>query len=499
MVESRSIFTLFHQWPEEQDVPLQWLSGKREALKRFRSRASERLGLLRFKETVLERRVPETPWYQGDGATLTTLLAVQVITGATMTLFYSNSIDYAYKSVWNITHNEPMGWLVRGIHYWSAGIMVVMLISHFFRHLLLGGYKPPREGAWTIGVIQFFLVLTMSFTGYALRWDERSIYAVRVVLNMFNNVPLIGDDLVLLVQGGSEIGSMTLSRFFSVHVIIVPLLLLGLVGFHLYLVVIHGVTSRAEREQPVESAREQKKVYKKAAESKEAGEWFHPHTVLLTGTMAFTVFCIVYVLALAAGPRELYPEANLTEPSMPMEEWWFAWYSSLIALMPRKVVPVFYWAFPLLLFFSMLLLPLLDRGPNRGVRRRPIWAVFVSFCIIGLIALSVLRMKSPWTGWPSPNPPPIPSGIVLNETAERGRILFARKGCNSCHAVSSHGRKVGPDLARIEHRLSPTELGNYILSPPEGVPMPSYRGILTREELDSIVDFVLVAQTFPRQ
>ncbi len=480
-------------------MTLQWLSRKRERLKSFRRKAAERLGLVRFRETVLERRVPETPWYQGDGATLTTLLMIQVVTGAAMILFYSNSMDHAYQSVRNITDNEPLGWLTRGIHYWSAGIMVVMLLSHFLRHLLLGGYKAPREGTWTIGVFQFFLVLTMSFTGYVLRWDERAVYAVRVVLNMFNNVPFIGDDLVLLVQGGPEIGSFTLTRIFAVHVLIVPLLLLALVGFHLYLVVVHGVTSKAERRQPVGSAAEHKEIYKEASESEEHGEWFHPHTMLLTGSMAFAVFCVVFILALVEGPQELYPEANLTGTSTPIEEWWFAWYSSLIALLPSRVAPLFYVAFPLLSFVFMLLLPLLDRSPNRGVRNRPLWALFVCSCVIGLLALSALRLTSPWTGWPDSSPPPAPPGVVLSEAAERGRINFARYGCNSCHAISSHGRKVGPDLARIKHRLSPAELRNYILAPAEGAPMPAYRGRLTQEDLDSLVEFVLVAQTFPRE
>jgi ubiquinol-cytochrome c reductase cytochrome b subunit len=470
-----------------------------EKLKADKKSIGERFGLIRFKDKVLKRRVPESPWYQGDGATLTTLFMIQVATGLTMALTYSNAVDYAYESVRYITYEQPLGWLVRGIHYWSAGTMVVMLILHFFRHLLLGGYKAPREGTWTLGVFQFFLVLTMSFTGYVLRWDERAIYAVSVVLNMFHNVPLIGEELVLLVQGGAQVGATTLTRFFAVHVLIVPLLLLGLIGFHLYLVVIHGVTSKPEREQPVGSAKEQKKVYKAASESEEHGEWFHPDTMLLTGFMAFTVFCIVFAIALIVGPREMYPEANLVSPSMPQEEWWFWWYSFLIAQLPPAIAPAFYVAFPLFLFIGMLLLPILDRSPNRGVRNRPIWAVLVVLCFVGILFLTDLRRRSPWTGWPDPNPPPIPAGVTLGEEAERGRQLFARLGCNSCHAISSHGREVGPDLARIEHRLSRSELRNYILEPPEGVPMPSYRGRLSEEELDRVAEFVLAAQTFPRE
>ncbi len=471
----------------------------KESKKSVATQIAERFGLVRFYRHVLERRVPATPWYQGDGATLTTLFMVQIVTGITMTLYYTNAADHAYDSVLHITHGVTLGWLVRGIHYWGAGFMVVMLVSHVLRHLVLGGYKPPREGTWIIGVFQFFLVITMSFTGYILRWDERGVYAARVALNMFNHVPIIGDDLVFLVQGGPQLGSTTLTRIFSVHVWIVPLLLLALVGYHLYLIVIHGVTSYVERRQPVETAEEQKEIYKKAAESEEHGEWFHPETMLLTGTMAFVVFLIVFTVALLWGPREMYPEGNLVERSMPSEEWWFWWYSALIAQLPPAVSPFFLVLFPIFLFLGLLLLPLLDRGPNRGFRKRPIWTGFVLVSVIGLLYLTDLRVRSPWTGWPDPNPPPVPAGIALADGAEMGRLLFARYGCNSCHSVSGHGREVGPDLARIDHRLSPTELRSYVLGPPAEVPMPSYRGRISEPDLERVVEFVLVAQTFPRE
>ncbi len=464
----------------------------------LKKKAAQRIGYLPFKDKVLERRVPETPLYQGDGAALTLLLLIQVLTGVTMTLYYTNAADYAYDSVRHITHALPLGWLVRGMHYWSAGIMVVMLVLHFFRHLLLGGYKAPREGTWVIGVLQFFLVLTMSFTGYVLRWDERAVHAVGVVLNMFHNVPFFGDELVLLMQGGGRIGSMTLTRFFSIHVWIVPLLLIGLVGIHLYLVVLHGVTSRAEQRKPVRTAEEQKRLYKEAALS-ERGEWFHPETMLKTGGMAFLVFSLAFTLALAVGPREMYPEANLIRTSMPREEWWFWWYSSLIAQLPPAVAQVFNVAFPVLLFLGMMLLPFLDRGENRGFRKRPFWTGFVILCLVAILWLTHLRTESPWTGWPDPEPPPVPAGVTLSGEAELGRHLFARYGCNSCHAVASHGRRVGPDLARIRHRMSRDELRNFILQPLEDVPMPSYRGRISPADLDRVVDFVLVAQTFPRE
>jgi ubiquinol-cytochrome c reductase cytochrome b subunit len=279
----------------------------------------------------------------------------------------------------------------------------------------------------------------------------------------------------------------------------VPLFLVGLVGIHLYLIVLHGVTSKAEQKKPVKTAKEQKRVYKKASESEARGEWFHPHTMFLTGSLAFIIFASAFTIALVTGPREMYPEGNLVAQSMPREEWWFWWYSAAIALMPPLLSPVFLVAFPLSLFVSMLLLPFLDRGTNRGLRKRPLWTIFVVFCLIGLLWLTDLRTRSPWTGWPDPDPPETPHGFVLSETSEMGRRRFAEYGCNSCHAVSGQGRRVGPDLARIDHPFSMQWMRDFILAPPREVAMPAYKNHITEEALDQVVNYVMVAQTFPRE
>jgi ubiquinol-cytochrome c reductase cytochrome b subunit len=460
---------------------------------------ADRFGFKPIQQNVLDRRVPKTPWYFGDGATLAGLFGVLVLTGMMMGLSYSPSPDSAYQSVKYITERQFLGWFVRGLHYWSAGLMMVMLFAHLFRQILLGGYKFPREGTWLIGVLLFFGVLTMSFTGYLLRWDERAIYAIKVVLHMFDRVPLIGEYLVLLVQGDAEMGPLTLTRLFAVHVLIVPMLLMGLIGFHLYLVIYHGVTSRGERRQPVQTPEDQKRIYKEEAHSEERGETFHPRTTFQSGLMAIIVIGFAVVLTLIWGPADLYPEANLVDPSVPAEEWWYWWYSALIALLPSWIAPWFVVVFPIALFLVLVALPFVDRGPNRGMRRRPIALVIVVICIIGLLYLSDLRRRSPWTGWPDPNPPQVPAGVELAADAEQGRLLFAQYGCNSCHAVAGDGAAVAVDLARITRRLSREELRAYILNPPADVAMPRFEGRLTEEELDRIVEYVLVAQTFPRE
>jgi ubiquinol-cytochrome c reductase cytochrome b subunit len=458
-----------------------------------------RLGLDVAANATLFRKVPKTAWYQGDGACLAVLLLVQFTTGAILTLTYANSIDDAYASVEFITQQQTMGWFIRGLHYWSAGLMVLMLVFHVMRMLLVGGYKAPREGTWIIGVLLFFLIIIMSYSGYVLRWDERGLYAVRVLLNILHNVPVIGEYLVVLVQGGNEINASTLTRYFSVHVIIVPGLLLILTGYHLYLVILHGPTSKAERKIPVKTAEEHEALYEMAKASDQEGEDFWPMTMATSGIMSFVVMVTGIVLTLTLGPAELYPPANLTDISFPSEEWWFWWYSALIAMLSPKWAPLFMVWFPIILFLLMIILPLLDRTPRRGISNRPFWVVTVGLMTMTLLGLSAYRMSSPWTAWPSHDLPPYPKDFIATQEINQGREVFVKYGCNSCHGVAGHGPRVGPDITEIKKIKTRREMEEVILRPPAHYAMPGYEGRMSEEELKHVIEFVFVLQIQARR
>ncbi len=465
-----------------------------ERMKAIADWALDRFAVKQIEKSLMDRRVAKGTWYHGDGAALFLLFNLLLITGAFLSLSYSPSLEGAYPSVRYITDHQTLGWFVRGLHYWSAGLMVVMLVFHLFRQILLGGYKSPREGTWLIGVLLFFAIIATSLLGYVLRWDERAIYGLRVALNLMYRVPVIGESLVLLVQGGPHIGSQTLPRIYAVHVIFVPLLLLALVGYHMYLVVVHGIIGPTERTQPVASSEEQKRLYKADAMSEERGEIFFPYTAAKSGAMAGVVFLVVVVLTLVLGPGKLYPEANLVEPSYPMEEWWWSWYSALAALLPPWLATTFYVGFPIVLFLLLVSLPFLDRSPRRGLRNRPVAIALVSLGVIVILSLSSLRARSPWTAYPRAEPPPVPDGVVLSPQAEQGRQLFAQYGCNSCHPIDGHGPQFAPDLAASRSILSHAEFRRYILNPPDDIAMPPYEGRLTDDELERIIDFVMHVQ-----
>lgn len=459
----------------------------------------DRFALRPIYEKLLNRRVPRAPWYSGDGSTLMALLGVQVLSGAVLALTYSPAVDSAYASVLYITEQQTAGWFIRGLHYWAAGAAMVVLTFHLLRQLLFAGYKSPREGTWIVGVLLFFCMLLMAYTGYLLRWDERAIHGIRVMLHMLSRIPWIGEALVLFAQGGRDLGPTTLTRLYALHVLVVPLVMFSLVAYHVYLVVVRGTITAAEQQQPVHSAEEQKRLYDQEKESEQGGEFFFPATMLKAGTMATVVLLVTLVLTLTLGPQKLYPEANLTAPSIPSEEWWFWWFSGLIALLPAAIAPWFVVLLPIAALGLLLLLPFLDRNPNRGVRRRPVWAAIVVVLVMTLLALTDYRRRSTFTGWPDQPPPPVPAGMTLPPVAEQGRLLFAQYGCNSCHAVAGHGRHVAVDIASLQGQMSRDKIREYILQPPEGIAMPAYEGRLSEEELTALTEFCHVAQTFPLQ
>lgn len=459
----------------------------------------DRFGLGPIWDHVLDRNVPKDPWYHGDGMALLVLLTVLVVTGVLLSMGYSPSVSEAYQSVNYITHQQTLGWFIRGLHYWSGGLMVVMLFLHVCRQLILGGYKSPREGTWLIGVILLAIVLTTSLLGYVLRWDQRGFYALRALLSGLQSMPVGGEQLVLLTQGGPDITSLTLSRLFAMHVIVLPLLLLLFVGYHVYLVILHGTTTLAERKEPIETVEEQRELYQAQAEHPVKGEVFFPTAVIKISPWSLLAVTLAIGLTIVFGPRALMAPASESVASPVSEEWWFAWYSALVAMMPPAIAPTFQWLFPVAVFLCLVLLPFVDRSPLRGWRNRPVAATLVVVMVLGILALSWLRYQSPWTALPASHPPATPEGIVLTAEAEQGRMLFLQFGCTGCHSIAGSGKaKVATDLARMETLYSQSELRQYILHPPEGVSMPSYAERISEDDLECIVAFVLVAQTFRR-
>jgi menaquinol-cytochrome c reductase cytochrome b subunit len=204
----------------------------------------ERSGLVGATRYFLFRKVPgDSGWAHTLGSATLTAFLVQAITGVILAMFYKPDPEHAYSSIQHITNDVTFGWLVRGMHRWGASVFIILLFFHMARVFLYGAYKYPRELNWIIGVLLLILGMFEGFTGYLLPFDQTAYWATVVGMNITANGPFVGGIMAQILQGGPEIGGDTLSRFYSLHMLIAPGLIFALIGLHLYLVIRLGVSS----------------------------------------------------------------------------------------------------------------------------------------------------------------------------------------------------------------------------------------------------------------
>ncbi len=204
----------------------------------------ERSGLVGAIKYFLFRRVPrDTSWAQTLGSASLTAFLVQAITGVILAFYYKPDPDKAYESIQIITNDLTLGWLVRGMHRWGASVFIILMFLHMARVFLYGAYKYPRELNWIVGVLLLALGMGEGFTGYLLPWDQTAYWATVVGININGTAPFLGPFIAQFLQGGASIGADTLSKFYSIHMLVLPGAIAGLIGLHLYLVIRLGVTS----------------------------------------------------------------------------------------------------------------------------------------------------------------------------------------------------------------------------------------------------------------
>jgi quinol-cytochrome oxidoreductase complex cytochrome b subunit len=212
----------------------------------------ERTGAVRGTKWFLFRNVPrDISWLQTLGSAALTAFIVQALTGGILAMYYepSSSIDpvtgkpVAYSTIESITSELTLGWLVRGMHRWGASVFIILLFLHMGRVFLFGAYKYPRELTWITGVLILATGMLMGFTGYLLPWDQTAYWASAVGINLNGTAPFAGPWLAQFLAGGPEIGTETLPKFYAMHMLLIPGLLIPLIGIHIYLVTRLGVSS----------------------------------------------------------------------------------------------------------------------------------------------------------------------------------------------------------------------------------------------------------------
>jgi menaquinol-cytochrome c reductase cytochrome b subunit len=231
------------------DAPLEWVE--------------ERSGFVGLVEAFLFRNVPrDTSWLQTLGSSLLVVFLFQATTGVLLAMNYDPSPAGAYNSIRFITDDATLGWLIRGMHKWGSTVMVILLFLHMARTFFFGAYKYPRELTWISGAILFILVMAMSFTGYLLVFDQRAYWATVVGVNINGTAPILGPYLADFLKAGPEFGGQTLSRFYSLHMLVIPGGIFTFIFIHMWLVVKLGVTSP-----PWSKSRYDESVAREAVES----------------------------------------------------------------------------------------------------------------------------------------------------------------------------------------------------------------------------------------
>jgi menaquinol-cytochrome c reductase cytochrome b subunit len=212
------------------NFPLDWLE--------------ERSGLVGGVKYFLFRKVPgDINWMQTLGSATLTAFIVQAVTGVILAMYYKPTPEAAYSSIQNITDHVTMGWLVRGMHKWGASVFIILMFLHMGRVFLFGAYKYPRELNWIVGVLILAMGMMEGFTGYLLPWDQTAYWASVVGINLNGTAPFLGPFLAQFLRGGQEIGADTLTHFYSLHMLVIPGAIIGLITLHLYLIIRLGVTS----------------------------------------------------------------------------------------------------------------------------------------------------------------------------------------------------------------------------------------------------------------
>ncbi len=389
-------------------------------MKRLLAFLESRAGASSLWRTFADEAVPvRRAWLFTLGSAALVALVVQAVTGLALALAYAPTPDHAWESVRAIQTKLPAGALVRGLHHWGASAIVVLAALHLTRTFLFASYKKPRELNWLVGVALLLLILAFGFTGYLLPWDQKAYWATVVGTRVPRALPVVGPAASRVMAGGSVVGAATLTRFYAVHVVLLPLLTFGLVAAHLLLLRKHGhagPTSAPDPRQP-----------------------FFPYQAARDAVVGLAVVLVLFALA-SGSPAPLERVADPADTTyVPRPEWYFLPLFQLLKFFRGPLEPFGTAVLPGVSMLLLALVPWLDRGASRSPRDRKPVVVAGALAGAGLLALLVFgTLDAPKTKPASG----LGSGDVPDPRLLGGLAAYERRGCASCH-----GSEVAPPPA----------------------------------------------------
>ncbi|MDC1311177.1 cytochrome b N-terminal domain-containing protein [Burkholderiales bacterium] len=333
-------------------------------------------------------------WYFFGGLAIF-VLGIQILSGIFLTMHYKPDADKAFASVEYIMRDVPLGWLIRYVHSTGASLFFVVIYLHMFRALLYGSYRKPRELLWIFGMVIYLCLMAEAFFGYLLPWGQMSYWGAQVIVNLFGAVPLIGPDLAVWIRGDYVVSDATLSRFFALHVIAVPIALLGLVVAHI--LSLHEVGSN--NPDGIDIKKNKDPISGKPLD----GIPFHPYYTV-KDIFGLVIFMIIFAFIVFFAPEMggYFLEHNNFIPADPLKTpdhiapvWYFTPFYSIL----RAVPPMFGSQFPGVLAMGgavviLFFLPWLDRSPVRSIRYKgPLFKISLTIFVASFLLLGYLGLK----------------------------------------------------------------------------------------------------------
>ena len=409
-------------------------------------------------------------WIHTLGSLLLVYLLFQTVTGILLALYYSPAPEHAHASVRFIRNELTFGTLVHQLHHHGASFIMATAVLHLTRSFVLGAYKKPRELLWMSGVALLVLLTGFAFTGYLLPYDQNGYWASVVGLNLMADAPLVGPAARQLLTGGyEELGAVALSRFFLLHICVLPLALLALVGFHLRVLQKTGSAGPIGAPDPPGASRP-----------------FFPLQAFKDVVVAAAGAVALLLVALLVPVEDHGPASTNLGSFEPRPEWYFLPHFELLRRTPAGLQQFATFWLPAAGGAALFLLPWIDRGADRAPSRRKGVMLAGLAALLAAVMLGVLGARH---GAADTQPPP--GGGDLDPVARGRALFFGDMECSTCHVVDGEGVEFGPDLSRVASKVKDDFFAPFLRDPASFYPltdMPAFDG--TEQELQAILAYL---------
>jgi ubiquinol-cytochrome c reductase cytochrome b subunit len=440
---------------------------------------------------TMEHRVPRdtASFFYVFGSAALTVFMLQIVTGILLAVIYVPSAGEAWNSLQTLNHSVPLGWYIRALHGWGSNFMVAIVLIHMVQVFLFGAYKFPRELTWVVGIFLLLMTLGMAFSGQVLRFDQDAFWGIGIGASIASRVPVLGAWTVHLLLGGPIIAGATLSRFFALHVFVIPGLLIALVSLHLLMVLKLGINEWPMPGRIVRKATYEKEYHELTATD---GVPFFPSAIYKD---IFFSGCILLALAMVAFYFGPFGPSGRPDPTIiqtaPRPDYFFLWLYAVLSLLPPQMETPALLIGPVVVLIGLLLLPFIFGEGEKSWRRRPVAVLTILLVAVALGTFTDLAGHAPWSpvmdAWSGD---PIPPAFLEHRTAleRQGALLFQLKQCHNCHALGNEGGKRGPALDNIALVQTQDQMIRQVIQ--GGGNMPAYGKNLSPPEVTALVAFL---------